>query len=155
MSNQDVKAYQIFLPIPRQKEPDTWRILQQTWKEKPSIKTFVPVSDFKRTLMQSALITSDTEIKALKYGIPEPGTKPEVLEPFLDIIFIPMVTADKAGHRIGYGGGFYDRFLEKNHQNVLKVGLSLAPLLDPVPFFKPFDQKMDYCITPFELIKFK
>ena len=59
-----------------------------------------------------------------RYGIPEP-IKQKKLVP--TILLIPMVAFDKNCNRLGYGGGFYDRFLEKNQNiNLIKIGLAFS-----------------------------
>ena len=58
-----------------------------------------------------------------KYGIPEPKSKIKVIP---SILLIPMVAYDKRLNRLGYGGGYYDRFLEKyKKKNILKIGLAI------------------------------
>jgi len=61
---------------------------------------------------------------------------------------------DLKGYRIGYGAGFYDRFLEQCRPGILKVGLSHFPPLDQLIDTNDHDMKLDFCITPYKVYKF-
>ena len=81
-----------------------------------------------------------------KYGIPEPK-KTTIVYP--DIILVPMVAFDKNLNRLGYGGGYYDRMIEKlmKKKNFLKIGLAFSKQkINNLPMSK-FDKKMDYIVT--------
>ncbi|WP_235610885.1 5-formyltetrahydrofolate cyclo-ligase [Blattabacterium clevelandi] len=86
-------------------------------------------------------------IKINKYGIPEPINKNIIPPYFIEVIFIPLLVFDLKGYRIGYGQGFYDRFLTLCKKNILKIGLSL---FDPINCIKPihkYDLTIDIGIT--------
>lgn len=75
----------------------------------------------------------------------EPQSKP-VDASVLDIIFVPALMVDKNFNRLGYGGGFYDKFLAKYSKNVKKVvAIPKALIIDSLPF-EPFDVKTDVII---------
>ena len=81
-----------------------------------------------------------------KYGIPEPQTKHLI---YPDILFIPLVGFDKKLNRLGYGGGYYDRFIARlsKKKKILKIGLALPDQkINKVPVNK-YDQKLDYIVT--------
>ena len=87
-----------------------------------------------------------------KYGIPEPNSKILV---YPDILLIPLVAFDEKLNRLGYGGGYYDRFIEKliNKKKIIKIGLALTfQKINKVPINK-HDQKLDYIITNKYIIK--
>ena len=86
-----------------------------------------------------------------KYGIPEPKLKIKVIP---SILLIPMVAYDKRLNRLGYGGGYYDRFLEKyEKKNILKIGLAITcQEVKKLPT-NNFDKKMDYILTEKKLYK--
>ena len=80
------------------------------------------------------------------YGIPEPQ-KTNIIYP--DIILIPMVGFDKNLNRLGYGGGYYDRIIEKlmKRKKILKIGLAFSrQQVNNLPISK-YDKKMDYIVT--------
>ena len=81
-----------------------------------------------------------------KYGIPEPK-KTNIVYP--DIIMIPIVSFDKNLNRLGYGGGYYDRIIEKlmKKKKILKIGLAFSKQrTDNLPTSE-YDKKMDYIVT--------
>ena len=91
-------------------------------------------------------------LKVNKYGIPEPEKKKIV---YPDILLIPLVAFDKNLNRLGYGGGYYDRLIEKlsKKKNIIKIGLALTvQKIDKVPI-KFYDQKLDYIVTNRYIIK--
>ena len=86
-----------------------------------------------------------------KYGIPEPRTTNRV---YPDILFVPLVAFDKDLNRLGYGGGFYDRYIQKisKIKKVVKVGLAFSfQKLKTIPINK-HDKKLDIIITEIDII---
>ena len=91
-------------------------------------------------------------LKINKYGIPEPESK-EIVYP--DILLIPLVAFDKNLNRLGYGGGYYDRLIDKlsKKKKIIKIGLALSiQKIDKVPI-DVYDQKLDYIVTDRYIIK--
>ena len=91
-------------------------------------------------------------LKVNKYGIPEPEIKNMVLP---DILLVPLVAFDKKLNRLGYGGGYYDRFIEKlsTKKNTIKIGLAFSTQkINKVPINK-YDKKLDYVVTNRYIIK--
>ena len=72
----------------------------------------------------------------------------------MDVIIIPLLCFDKQGNRVGYGKGFYDRFLQKCSPKALKVGFCLQEPIELVEDLNEFDVKMDVCITPNKVWRF-
>lgn len=118
----DHEYYHIFLPIATQKEVDTSYILSiLQGKDKHII---ISKSNFKDTTMKNYLLTDNTKLVVNSYGIPEPENGIEISYDKIDVVFIPLLAYDTLGNRIGYGKGFYDRFLAQCKPGVIKVGLS-------------------------------
>ena len=91
-------------------------------------------------------------LKINKYGIPEPEIKNIV---YPDVLLIPLVAFDKNLNRLGYGGGYYDRLIEKlsKKKNIIKIGLAFSiQEIDKVPI-NMYDQKLDYIVTNKNIIK--
>ena len=87
-----------------------------------------------------------------KYGIPEPISKKIV---YPDILLIPLVGYDIDLNRLGYGGGFYDRYIEKIEKikKIIKIGLAYScQEIKNVPVTK-YDKKLDFIITEKEILK--
>ena len=91
-------------------------------------------------------------LKVNKYGIPEPELKKIV---YPDILLIPLVAFDKNLNRLGYGGGYYDRFINRlsKKKKIIRIGLALSTQkIDRVPI-NAHDQKLDYIVTNKYIIK--
>ena len=91
-------------------------------------------------------------LKINKYGIPEPETKNIV---YPDVLLIPLVAFDKNLNRLGYGGGYYDRFIKKfsKKKKIIKIGLALPfQKINKLPT-NLHDQKLDYIVTNKYIIK--
>jgi len=88
-------------------------------------------------------------------GIPEPQNGLTVPPSEIEVVFIPLLAYDKKGHRVGYGKGFYDRFLSKCKPNTLKIGLSLFEPEEKIEGLDATDIPLDYCVTPVKVYEFK
>jgi 5-formyltetrahydrofolate cyclo-ligase len=89
------------------------------------------------------------------WGIPRPPDSAPIMEP--DVLIIPMLAFDRAGYRLGYGGGFYDRTLEKLRirKTIIAIGAAYsAQEISRVPI-SAHDQGLDYIITEREIIRSK
>lgn len=98
------------------------------------------------------------DIQPNRYGIPEPLAREHVLPPHLmDVVLVPLLGFDRRGHRLGFGGGYYDTsfaFLrdEKRPATPLLVGIGYAfQELDALAA-EPWDVHLDYIATERELI---
>ncbi|KMT23093.1 5-formyltetrahydrofolate cyclo-ligase [Clostridium cylindrosporum] len=97
------------------------------------------------------IIKSLSELKKENYGIMEPPTDNLLDRDELDIVFVPGVGFDKRGFRIGYGAGYYDRFL--NDYKGIKVGVCFELQMVEYAYNDEHDIAMDYIITEKGIIK--
>ena len=97
--------------------------------------------------------TINEPLKVNQYGIPEPIPISNKKD-YPEIILVPLVAFDKDLNRLGYGGGYYDRYLVKNNnKKILKIGLALSfQKVKKVPT-NNYDQKLDYIVTNRYIIK--
>lgn len=143
--------YHIFLPIESHKEVNTEYLMHILQGKDKSI--VVSKSEFETGELKHYLLQENTVIKLSKYGILEPVDGIEVPAEKLDVIFVPLLAYDEKGNRIGYGKGFYDRFLANCNPNAIFVGLSFFPPEESIPSEKT-DIPLHYCITPGKTIRF-
>lgn len=144
--------YHLFLSITNKKEINTEYLLQiLAGKDKNVI---LSKSNFKDGTLTNFLLTDNTTIKVNSYGIPEPVDGIQVPEQQIDVVFIPLLAFDKQGNRIGYGKGFYDRFLEKCSPDILKIGVSFFEPEDYISDIHPNDVPLNFCITPKKIYAF-
>ncbi|GAA3632728.1 5-formyltetrahydrofolate cyclo-ligase [Flavivirga jejuensis] len=138
--------YHTFLSIEEQKEVNTDYILNiLSGKDKNIV---ISKSDFKTRLMTHFLLADNTKIKKNTYNIPEPVDGIDISNNKIDVVFIPLLAFDKVGNRVGYGKGFYDRFLTNCKPEVIKIGLSFFEAEDSVTDVFESDVKLDFCVTP-------
>ena len=124
-------------------EMDDLHILNEL--EKKKIKLSLPVIKTNND-MDFYIWNSDDILHVNKFGIPEPSKLKKV---YPDIIFIPLVAFDKNLYRIGYGGGYYDRYINKiqKKKKVFKIGIAhSSQKINKVPLNK-YDRKLDIIIT--------
>lgn len=143
-----VNVVHTFLPIARKKEIDTRSILEAMKTKMPALKVVISKSDMQSREMISYLFDENTLLETNKWGIPEPVDAHEVDDLDIDLVLVPLLAFDKSGHRVGYGMGFYDRFLKKCRPDIIKVGLCLEPPVAAIPDAHAFDVMLDYCVTP-------
>jgi 5-formyltetrahydrofolate cyclo-ligase len=146
------KNVSLFLPIERQHEINTYEIWEKAVKF--GAKVAVPRSNFKTMEMKHILFETEDQLQLSPWGIPEPK-KGRVVSPYsFDIVFVPLLAIDKRGHRVGYGKGFYDRFLRKCSQSCQFIGLHLFDIEDQIEDVFSGDMQLHGCITPTRLIRF-
>lgn len=110
----------------------------------------VPVTNFSKGTLTHSMLTDLSDLKKNKWGVKEPVAIHEIEISNIDLILVPMVAADRSGNRLGYGKGFYDRFLNKS--DACKVGMVFNEyLFDEIPT-ESFDEKLDIIVTDSEVI---
>jgi 5-formyltetrahydrofolate cyclo-ligase len=98
------------------------------------------------------------EVQPNRYGIPEPAAPREWFAPFqLDLVLVPLLGFDRRGHRLGYGGGWYDRsfaFLKDQARPTEPLLVGIAYDFQELPAIKPeaWDVPLDFVATDRELI---
>ncbi len=158
ISNQTLKLpiwdgtyYHVFLTIPEKKEVHTEYLLHILQGRDKSI--VVPKTNFSTNELQHFLLQEHTPIAISDYGIPEPVEGLQVPVKQLDVIFVPLLTFDQSGNRLGYGKGFYDRFLKTCKKEAVFVGLSFFEAVDYLPH-QNSDIPLNYCVTPSQIYTF-
>ncbi|KGK31102.1 5-formyltetrahydrofolate cyclo-ligase [Cellulophaga sp. E6(2014)] len=137
--------YHLYLSISEKKEIDTSFILSiLQGKDKNVILSKMLDSH----TLQHYLLTDNTLIKKNKWNVPEPVDGIEIPTKSIDVVFIPLLAFDALGNRVGYGKGYYDKFLADCNENCLKVGLSFFEAADTITDILATDIKLDYCVTP-------
>ncbi|QNK62829.1 5-formyltetrahydrofolate cyclo-ligase [Pedobacter sp. PAMC26386] len=144
-----VNTLHIFLPIAEKNEPDTFLLIEWLKIYQPQIQIVVPRADFKTSLMTHHLYTED--LLKSSFNILEPVAKEEY-QGDIDMVIVPLLAFDDRGYRVGYGKGFYDRFLEG--LTAKKVGLSFFKSVGTIADPHENDVRLDLCITPEEIIYF-
>lgn len=149
-SEEYKKANSIFTYIATCGEVNTSALIKQALCEDKTI--IVPVL-INKTEMDAGIVYRDTVFIKNRYNIDEPKTK-NFYTGKIDIIITPGLSFDKRGSRLGYGGGYFDRFFEK-HKEALKIGLCLDEFIASSLPNESHDIKMDIIITQSMEINFR
>ena len=148
----------LFLPLARRNEPDTWPIIRRVWAEGLAVRLAVPVVQPDGVSLKHYELTPRTPLHATRWGITEPlaTAETEVPSAAFDAVLVPLLAVNEAGQRVGYGGGFYDRFLAQCRPDTQFIGLNVlneAPLAR-IEDVLPTDVPLTTCLTPGGLWRF-
>lgn len=146
-----IKTIHVFLPIAEKKEPDTFLFIDWLALYHPEIRIIVPKADFDTALMSNYVYKGKEGLIKNLYNILEPE-KGELHTGDVDLVLVPMLAFDQKGYRVGYGKGFYDRFLQ--NIETLKVGLSVFDPVEQIADVDAHDIPLDLCITPHKVFTF-
>lgn len=143
----NVNVLHTFLPIKKFKEPDTWLIINRIKKEFPAIRLSVPKVSGQANDLEHFYIEDMQELPINDWGIPEPDFGATTLLAHIDMVLVPLLAFDIVGNRVGYGKGFYDKFLSTCSPECKKIGLSFFPPVESIDV-NEHDQPLDIVITP-------
>lgn len=136
-------------------EVDTWPLIEKSFEDRKTVVVPRPEKKEKK-LIPSQLINWEEDLTPGVYGILEP--LPEKTRPVdpqkIDLLVVPGVAFDINGNRLGYGGGYYDRFFERLRSDVPLAAIAFEiQMVDEVPV-TPWDRKVDLLITEDRVIYF-
>ena len=147
----NLQNYHVFFPIEKHKEVDSKLIIQIVQGKDKNV--ILPKLNLESKTIDSFLLTDSTLLKTNYLGISEPFNGIQINNNQIDLVFVPLLAFDNIGHRVGYGGGYYDKFLSKCPR-AIKVGLSYFDPINKIEDINSKDIKLDYCITPNKVYKF-
>ncbi|GAB3895486.1 5-formyltetrahydrofolate cyclo-ligase [Larkinella knui] len=150
LRSRPVSVISTFLPIENQKEVDTWLIIRRLWQDFPAVRVAAPVTDLISGTLENYEITPETAFTKSRYNIPEPPPHSSFIvhRSSFDFVLVPLLAFDQTGNRVGYGGGFYDRFLTQCRPDCLKIGLSLFDPVARIDDVFEGDIALNFCVTP-------
>lgn len=141
----------MFLPIRKNHEVDTWYLLREL--HRTGKKVVLSKTDFESRVMTHFSYSEEMKIEEDSFGIPTPVSGDLADFSNVQLVFIPLLAADKHGNRVGYGKGFYDQLLGEASATLKKAGLSISPPFDDFPFAEAHDVRLDYLVTHHEIIR--
>lgn len=140
------KTVSLFISIQSKKEIDTAHLLDELLQKDCTIT--VSKSDLVTTTLSHYIYEGPEQLAPSTYDVPEPKYGELIDETKMDIVFVPLLCFDQEGYRVGYGKGFYDRFLSKCRPDCLFIGLSLFDPIEKITDTNEYDIPLDYCIMP-------
>ena len=149
-----INCIHTYLASLKLREPDTAKIIRYLQFKNPGLKVVVPKIDIHTGNMHHFHFDETVELINNAYGIDEPPGGNKIPENEIDLVLVPLLAFDKRGFRVGYGKGYYDRFLSKCRKDVIKIGLSFFDPVEEIQGIDQFDISLNYCVTPQELFVF-
>ncbi len=137
-----------YWPIEENNEPNTHLFTEFLKFRNPELKVCYPVADFNSGSMQAVVTDVDTPFVRTDLNIHEPQGVEVLPADQLDLVFVPLLAVDMEGYRVGYGKGFYDRYLASCSDDCLKIGFSYFEPINTIDDRDQFDIPLDICITP-------
>lgn len=104
--------------------------------------------------MEHFLMREGIVLEENAWGIVEPVEGERIAESALDLVLIPLLVADGKGNRVGYGKGFYDRFLVQCRPDCVKIGISYFDPIEKIDDVDAFDIPLDMLVTPKKIYRF-
>ena len=141
-----VKNVHLFLSMPKFKEIDTTTLI--TYFRNKNKRIVVSKCNFKDNTLSHFYLEENTLLSLNKIGVLEPMAAELVEENKLDLIFIPMLISDDKKFRVGYGKGFYDRFLLNCRKDAKFIGLNFFPPITAIEDKNEFDIPLHQVIYP-------
>lgn len=145
---EGITAVHLFLPMLRTKEPDTQLLINYLQKAHPQIKRVFPKANFQQKTLTHFLDDEALVIAENKFGISEPISGNQFYIDKNSIVIVPLLAFDVIGNRVGYGGGFYDRFLADCETGAQFIGLCFFNPVAWIEDANQLDVKLHVCVTP-------
>ena len=137
-----------YIPLPD--ELDISPIIHQAWQQSKAVAMPRIIWE-SHELRPIVTVNLESDLMASRHGLREPAGNEEVRLEEIDLVIVPAVGFDRRGHRMGRGGGFYDRFLARGQLRARTVGITFGQqLLDELPVLS-HDRQVDMIVTDAEV----
>lgn len=151
---EPIRTLLSFRPIEGKGEMNTHLITDYLSFRIPDLRIAYPVIDKEGANFTAYLAEEQTRYKKNAFGIEEPVEAAVVDPGELDAVLVPLLISDTKGFRVGYGKGYYDRFLYNCKKGVLKIGFSYFEPVDRIDDIHQFDIPLSICVTPKMIYEF-
>lgn len=141
----------LFLPIDRFHEVDTFPLYYTLQSE--GYRIYTSVVDKQADNLDTLDISGVDQFESDPWGIPIPVNAKKVSLDQIQMVLIPLLAYDRRGYRLGYGKGYYDKYLASFKRNITKIGLSFFEPIEYIPD-EAHDIPLDYCINPGGVLRF-
>lgn len=135
-----------YFPDDSRREPDTFLITRYLKFINPQLNIAYPTVRNDDTMI-AVIANVDSEFVTNKFGINELTTGAVMHPKDIDLVIVPMLTCNYKGFRVGYGKGFYDKYLVECRPDIVKIGLSFFDPVDTISDVNQFDVPLTHCIT--------
>lgn len=155
-SNIDLSSTNVihtYLPITKNREPNTWLIIDRIRKDFSKIRISLP--KVRNNTLENLYFQELRQLEKNAWDILEPKHGEITPTKDIDIVIVPLVALDQTGSRVGYGKGFYDKFLKECRADCKKIGLSFFNPVERIDDTQAFDVSLTHCLTPADFYRFK
>jgi len=114
----------------------------------------LPRIDMDNLSLEAVEFSSTSVLARNSLGIEEPSGGIVLAPEVVDVVLVPLLAFDRKGYRVGYGKGYYDRYLFRCRPDVLKIGFSFFEPVESIDNISLFDVPLNYSITPMRLYEF-
>ena len=149
-----IRFLHCFVPIKKFGEIETGFIYEKIWRRFPGVQTLAPRVDFSIGEIESFVFAPAVPLAENVWQIREPVNGEPIDAEKIDAVLIPLLCFDRRGFRVGYGKGFYDKFLRKCRNDCPKIGLSFFEPIEKITDARDFDVELDFCVTPETVYEF-
>ena len=143
-----LKVVHCFISIAKFNEVDTSIIFERIWDEFPNVRTAVPRVHDSTGELEHFYYDRGTNMVKNAWGIEEPSGAERVNPNEIDLVIVPLLCFDERGYRVGYGKGYYDRFLRECRADCVTAGLSFFPPEIEIKDIHDGDFTLDMFIMP-------
>ena len=143
-----------YIPLEDRNEPNTDLFVSYLQAMIPSIHITYPATNFETGEMEALLVHDETEYHQHPKGMIEPKHGEIITPDSVDLVIVPLLAFDTNGYRVGYGKGFYDKYLNRCRKDILKIGFSYFEPIDIIEDTDSFDVPLTHCITPKHIYEF-
>ena len=145
---ESINVLHTYLPLRKNKEPDTWLLIDWIGIKFPEVKISLPRINYETKEIESVYFDDRFQLEVNRWGLEEPLTGILTSPHDIDIIIVPLLAFDLQGNRVGYGKGYYDKFLATCRADCKRVGLSFFEPVEDISGMEDHDIPLNYCITP-------
>jgi len=147
-----IKVIHTYLPIVSKREPDTWLIIDRIRREYPHIRIVIPKITKEKDELEHYFFEGLHQLETNTWGIQEPKQGIPCEPQKIDLVLVPLLAYDKQGQRLGYGKGYYDKFLPLCKTGCKKVGISFFDVEEELPEIQENDVSLDNILTPHGIV---
>ena len=139
-----IKNIHLFLSMRKFNEIDTLPIIN--FFRGKGKRIIVSRCNFEDDTLSHFYFEKDTQLELNKFEVPEPVNAKKANVKDIDLVFVPMLISDEKNYRVGYGKGFYDRFLSECRKDTQTVGLNFFPPIKKIEDTHEFDIPLNIVI---------
>lgn len=150
---ENIQTVLSYWPMANKSEPNTHLFNGYLRHMIPQLQLCYPVVQGQEK-MQAILVDEDSVYQTNQWGITEPKTGETIELSNIDLVLVPLLVFDESGYRVGFGKGYYDRFLAEKDDHTALIGFSY---FDPIPLISDtheFDIPLHLGITPKRIYEF-